>query len=66
MLLWTSAAYRERSHLDLACLRRREHAQLSHDNLYHTVLGIAHTRNRAYDRELDVLAQCRRRAFDHE
>ena len=68
MLLWTSAGFRARQGLKLECLRAHAHDPLSHDNLYHTVLGAAQTRNKAYDANLDVLASCRSagREFDHE
>ena len=60
MLLWASFGYRERTSLDLECLRARASTALTHDDIYHTVLGAAELRNRAYDSKLDILAACRR------
>jgi lipid A ethanolaminephosphotransferase len=60
MLLWTSSGFRERVGLGLGCMKEHVHEALSHDNLYHTVLGAAEVRNLAYDQRLDVLARCRR------
>jgi lipid A ethanolaminephosphotransferase len=59
MLFWASQGYAERSGLSMSCVRRHSHEAISHDNLYHTVLGALAVRNAVYDRSLDILAQCR-------
>ena len=59
MLLWTSRGYAQRARLRSGCLRSRADEPLSHDNLYHTVLGAAEVRNEVYEARLDVLASCR-------
>lgn len=68
MLLWTSPQYEERVGLRLQCVRARAHERMSHDNLYHTILGLAEVRNQVYEPSLDILSECRRGAvgFDHE
>jgi lipid A ethanolaminephosphotransferase len=43
----------------MSCLEARSHDAISHDNLYHTVLGALAVRNAVYEPGLDVLAQCR-------
>jgi lipid A ethanolaminephosphotransferase len=58
MLMWMSRGMIERAHLQPECVGARTQAVLSHDNFYHTVLGIAGLRNQVYDRSLDVLAGC--------
>jgi lipid A ethanolaminephosphotransferase len=60
LLVWTSESYRGRVDLDEACLRRHAHDAVSHDNLYHTILGAADLRNDVYDASLDLLSECRR------
>lgn len=60
MLFWVSDGYARREQLSIACLRQRSRAPVSHDALYHTILGAAETRDRAYDSSLDVLSLCRR------
>jgi lipid A ethanolaminephosphotransferase len=62
MLMWTSRGYEQRARLRPDCLQEHGDARVSHDNLYHTVLGAAEVRNRVYDARLDLLAACR----DHE
>lgn len=59
MLLWTSAGYAEQAHLLRDCLRSRAAKTLSHDNLYHTVLGAMGVRNQVYDAQRDLLFGCR-------
>ena len=48
-----------RRHRRSACLRERRDAPLSHDNLFHTVLGQLGVATQAYRRELDAFAPCR-------
>ena len=59
MLFWASRGYIERTDLNMNYLKNHSHAEVSHDNVYHTVLGALAVRNAVYDRGLDVLAQCR-------
>ena len=60
MLIWTSASLRARIGLDPTCLQSHAHDAVSHDNLYHTLLGVAGLRNAVYDASLDLTAACRR------
>jgi lipid A ethanolaminephosphotransferase len=64
MLLWVSDGYAQREQLNIGCLQQRARAPVSHDALYHTILGAAETRDRAYDSSLDVLSLCRRDLLD--
>lgn len=59
MLLWASAGYRQRAKLSVDCLRARTNSSVSHDFLYHTILGAAESRDKLYDSRLDLLAACR-------
>jgi lipid A ethanolaminephosphotransferase len=62
MLMWMSPGYAQRFNLDAQCVRSHAGEPLSHDNLYHTVLGATGVRNQLYDPALDVLSACRRKA----
>ena len=44
----------------LACLRARRDAPLSHDNLFHTVIGLLGVEAAEYREALDAFASCRR------
>jgi lipid A ethanolaminephosphotransferase len=59
MLLWTSPGYAERAHLRPGCLMSQAGTEISHDNIYHTVLGAAEVRDEVYDARLDILSACR-------
>ena len=43
---------------DETCLRSQRHAVISHDNVYHTVLGALGLLNDAYRRNLDLITSC--------
>jgi len=58
MLLWTSPAFREWRGLDMACAEGKRKASLSHDNFFHTVLGLLNLQTSVYRPELDALAGC--------
>lgn len=58
-LVWTSGGYRQHSGLHLSCLRQEAHDAISHDNLFHTVMGAFGLRNAVYDEGLDILTACR-------
>jgi lipid A ethanolaminephosphotransferase len=62
-LLWASDGYALRTQLSVTCLQARADESVSHDVLYHTILGAAETRDRVYDPRLDLLAPCRRGAL---
>jgi lipid A ethanolaminephosphotransferase len=59
LLFWASQGYIERTGLSIKCVRAHSHAEVSHDNLYHTVLGALAVRDEVYDPALDILASCR-------
>jgi lipid A ethanolaminephosphotransferase len=52
---------RRAARLDAACLRGRLDEKLSHDNLYHSVLGLLDVTTPTYDRRLDIWSACKRR-----
>ncbi|HEY4366239.1 MAG TPA: phosphoethanolamine--lipid A transferase [Steroidobacteraceae bacterium] len=60
LLIWTSSTYRQRVNLDEHCLQAHAQDEASHDDLYHTVLGVLGLRNQVYDAKRDLLAACRR------
>jgi lipid A ethanolaminephosphotransferase len=58
MLLWTSTEYEQDFHLDTACLQGRQAEPLSHDNLFHSMLGLLEVTTAARDAQLDLFAGC--------
>jgi len=61
MIAWLGDDLLARDHLDAACLRGRRDERLSHDNLYHSVLGLVDVATPTYDARLDVWSRCRKR-----
>lgn len=60
MVAWLSP---ELSHgMPPECMSRRLNAELSHDNLFHTMLGLLQVRTSVYRPELDISAGCSRAA----
>ena len=60
MLMWLSPGAPIGLGLDTACLRKQAQTALSHDNLFHTLLGLFDVRTRLYEPRLDFGAVCRR------
>lgn len=55
---WLSPGFEQRSGLTMHCLRGRADTRISHDNLFHTVLGLMQVSTSAYRRDLDAYAGC--------
>lgn len=58
MVMWLSSGMTTDRRLDKQCLRRRAAEPASHDNLFHSVLGLLQIQTRIYDKRLDVLSGC--------
>ncbi|KQT53040.1 MULTISPECIES: phosphoethanolamine transferase [unclassified Aureimonas] len=61
MIAWFSKPYEALTGLQAACLEGRKGEALSHDNLFHTVLGTADVVTSVYQTGLDAFAPCRSR-----
>lgn len=59
MLLWLSSEYGAASNLDPSCVRGEAGREFSHDNLFHSVLGMFGIGSDVYRADLDMLAPCR-------
>lgn len=58
MLTWASKPLQQALGLRLDCLRAQAAQPWSHDNLFHTMLGLARVGTTARDGSLDMLAPC--------
>lgn len=58
MLTWASKPLQQAQGLRLDCLRAQAAQPWSHDNLFHTMLGLARVGTSARDGSLDMLAPC--------
>jgi lipid A ethanolaminephosphotransferase len=58
MLAWVSPGLAEARRIDLACLRQRAARPASHDDLFHSVLGLLDIRTALYHRNHDLFSGC--------
>lgn len=60
MVFWANQDFARVSHLDMGCLRRHAQQQAySHDNIFHSVLGLIDVHTNEYQSQLDLFAECR-------
>jgi len=59
MVTWLSAGLEESAGLDDACLREGTRADVSHDHLFHSVLGLMGVETSVREPALDLFARCR-------
>ncbi|MEX6501165.1 phosphoethanolamine transferase [Pseudomonas sp. 25A3E] len=66
MLLWLSPGMERHANLQAHCLEGLEDRALSHDNLFHSVLGLMAVQTAVYQPERDLFRQCLapRQAFE--
>jgi len=60
MVMWTSPGFADATSLNLACLRQQASTGVSHDHLFHTLLGLLDVQTALYERQWDFSAACRR------
>jgi lipid A ethanolaminephosphotransferase len=59
MVMWLSPAFRREFGVDQDCLRGVAGRPASHDNLFHSVLGVLDVQTGSYERGQDLFASCR-------
>jgi lipid A ethanolaminephosphotransferase len=58
MVWWLSPGLAERAGIDRACLAAQATRAWTHDNLFHTTLGLLDVQTAVYERSLDISAPC--------
>lgn len=58
MITWLSPSFEKFSRVSSRCLQTQRDKALSHDNLFHSVLGLMAVKTSVYQRELDFFAAC--------
>ena len=56
---WWSQQFETQTGLSSACLKKKTNAPLTHDNYFHSVLGMVGVSTEVYQAKLDVHADCR-------
>lgn len=59
-MLWLSDGYLARFHIDGKCLAARAGQAFSHDNVFHSVLGMLNVSTAVYNPALDIFRACNR------
>jgi len=60
MLMWLSPGYRQSFGIDEDCLRQNAVQPASHDNVFHTVLGLLDVKTGVYEAPMDLTTKCRK------
>ncbi|MDR0476845.1 MAG: phosphoethanolamine--lipid A transferase [Desulfobulbaceae bacterium] len=58
-LLWMSEAMKKDSRIDYACLASKEGQAFSHDNIFHSLLGLLDVTSTLYQPDKDIFRSCR-------
>ncbi|HQS00275.1 MULTISPECIES: phosphoethanolamine--lipid A transferase [unclassified Polaromonas] len=59
LVMWLSPGFRQSFNIDQECLRKNAGAEVGHDNLFHSLLGVLDVQTLSYDKSLDLFAPCR-------
>lgn len=57
-ITWFSAGFEQRTGITTACLKQRVGTRISHDNYFHSVLGLMGVQTGLYDPAKDITARC--------
>lgn len=61
MITWLSPGFEQLNRVNTRCLQSQRDKPLSHDHLFHSVLGLMSVQTSVYQRELDFFAACENR-----
>lgn len=58
-ILWFSDSFPGENGIDKGCLQKKVDDKVSHDNLFHSVLGLMEVKTEMYGKDLDIFSGCR-------
>lgn len=58
--IWMPNDFASNFNLDKDCLNKKINSPISHDNIYHSLLGLGGINSSTYDKSLDIFASCRK------
>jgi len=58
-MLWLSESFQTRFHIDTRCLAARRDQEFSHDNVFHSALGMLAINTAVYNPKLDIFNACK-------
>ncbi|MDR2207534.1 MAG: phosphoethanolamine--lipid A transferase [Azoarcus sp.] len=60
MILWMSEAMKRWDYVDYDCMKKEAAKNTyTHDNLFHSIIGLLEVKTHTYDREYDIFRNCR-------
>jgi lipid A ethanolaminephosphotransferase len=60
MILWMNETMKHWDYVDYGCLREEAAKNIyTHDNLYHSIIGLLEVKTHTYNREYDIFKNCR-------
>ena len=59
LMVWLSKQFQHSFNIDYQCLKQLQNTELSHDNYFHSLLGLMRINTDYYDNQLDIFAKCR-------
>lgn len=64
-VLWLSVGLAENLEIDSECLKNESKNRFSHDNLFHSILGLMRINTEVYNAEMNLFWPCQSRNLDH-
>jgi lipid A ethanolaminephosphotransferase len=58
LITWLSPTFESQSRIQTRCLQKQRDRALSHDHVFHSVLGLMAVKTEVYQPALDVFAPC--------
>ncbi len=60
-MVWMSPSFQQTKNIDYTCLKQaaRKTGTYSHDNIFHSMLGVMDVSTQEYQAQLDIFSQCR-------
>ena len=58
-MLWLSKSFEYNLGLKSACLEKKSSQEYSHDNIFHSILGLFNIQTTMYNKDLDIFSDCR-------
>ncbi|MCL2473299.1 MAG: phosphoethanolamine--lipid A transferase [Alphaproteobacteria bacterium] len=67
MILWMNENMKTFDYVDYGCMKKEAKQNIySHDNLFHSILGLLEIQTKEYDRNLDMFRNCRTKPLPFE
>ena len=58
--MWFSNDFKKEFNIDEKCLKDKSTQEYSHDNIFHSVLGLFNIKTKYYDKNLDIFYNCKK------